>query len=134
MMIIDAHSHLGTKEHLPPIFLEEMFRPFFRAKGTTVPSEILGGIDPATFIKDHDIASVHKSCIFSFIGNETEIAGYKMGMSNDYIARIAQEYPDKLIPIASVNPYRGALATEELERAIIQLGMKGLKLYPTFEE
>ena len=55
---------------------------------------------------------------------------------NDYIAAIAAARPDTFIGYASVNPaYRGpAAAVRELERAVRDLGLTGLKLYPMYQD
>lgn len=54
---------------------------------------------------------------------------------NDYIAALVKKHPDKFIGFASVNPnYRGPKeAVKELERAINDLHLQGLKLYPTYQ-
>jgi predicted TIM-barrel fold metal-dependent hydrolase len=55
---------------------------------------------------------------------------------NDYIAAIVAAQPDTFIGYASVNPaYRGAgAAVRELERAVRDLGLQGLKLYPMYQD
>ena len=54
---------------------------------------------------------------------------------NDYIAACVRTAPDRFIGYASVNPvYRGAqAAVVELERAILELGLSGVKLYPMYQ-
>jgi len=54
---------------------------------------------------------------------------------NDYIAALVKQHPDKLIGFGSVNPnYKGPkAAVKELERAICDLKLTGLKLYPTYQ-
>jgi predicted TIM-barrel fold metal-dependent hydrolase len=54
---------------------------------------------------------------------------------NDYIAAVVAADPEHFIGFASVNPaFRGpAAAVAELERAITQLGLTGLKLYPMYQ-
>jgi len=54
---------------------------------------------------------------------------------NDYIAGCVRMAPDTLIGFASVNPaYRGVdHAVDELERAVVELGLSGLKLYPMYQ-
>src|SRR5262249_30371228 len=49
---------------------------------------------------------------------------------NDYIAETVARYPDVLIGWASVDPWKGTAAVRELERAVTQLGLRGLKLMP----
>lgn len=55
---------------------------------------------------------------------------------NDYIAALQQQAPDKIIGFASVNPnYRGPdAAVRELERAVLELGLQGVKLYPMYQD
>ena len=55
---------------------------------------------------------------------------------NDYIAAIAAAQPEVFIGYASVNPaYRGPrAAVRELERAVTELGLRGLKLYPMYQD
>jgi predicted TIM-barrel fold metal-dependent hydrolase len=54
---------------------------------------------------------------------------------NDYIAALVQQDPDHFIGFASVNPtYRGPrAAVEELTRAVKDLGLAGVKLYPMYQ-
>jgi predicted TIM-barrel fold metal-dependent hydrolase len=54
---------------------------------------------------------------------------------NDYIAACVRAEPEHLIGYASVNPIdRGPqAAVEELERAITELGLSGVKLYPMYQ-
>lgn len=54
---------------------------------------------------------------------------------NDYIAACVRTAPDRFVGFASVNPaYRGPqAAVAELERAILELGLAGLKLYPMYQ-
>jgi len=49
---------------------------------------------------------------------------------NDEIAEAVSKYPDRLIGFATVNPWLGDEAVQELERAVGKLGLKGLKLHP----
>jgi len=50
--------------------------------------------------------------------------------TNDFIARLVDAYPDRLIGFAIVNPIQNERAIEELDRAINDLGLRGLKLDP----
>jgi predicted TIM-barrel fold metal-dependent hydrolase len=54
---------------------------------------------------------------------------------NDYIAACVRADPEHLIGYASVNPtYLGPqAAVEELERAVNELGLSGVKLYPMYQ-
>jgi predicted TIM-barrel fold metal-dependent hydrolase len=54
---------------------------------------------------------------------------------NDYIAACVRAEPAQLIGYGSVNPaYEGPqAAVEELERAVVELGLSGIKLYPMYQ-
>jgi predicted TIM-barrel fold metal-dependent hydrolase len=54
---------------------------------------------------------------------------------NDYMAALVAKYSDDLFGMAAVNPrFRGVdWARDELTRAIEQLGLTGLKLYPMYD-
>ena len=56
-------------------------------------------------------------------------------LCNDYIAAVVRADPDRFIGFASVNPlYRGTgEAVAELERAVVELGLSGVKLYPMYQ-
>jgi uncharacterized protein len=65
--------------------------------------------------------------IFS-IDSETCQGGRFVG--NDYVADVVRSYPNQFLGFASVDPWKGALAVKELERAVKELGLRGLKLHP----
>ena len=54
---------------------------------------------------------------------------------NDYVAAVVRSDPERFIGFASVNPaYRGVgAAVEELRRAVTELGLAGVKLYPMYQ-
>jgi predicted TIM-barrel fold metal-dependent hydrolase len=54
---------------------------------------------------------------------------------NDYIAAVVRSDPEHFVGFASVNPaYQGRRrAVEELERAVTDLGLSGVKLYPMYQ-
>jgi len=53
-------------------------------------------------------------------------------ISNEFVAKICNEYPDKLIGFASVNPLDSD-AVKKLEEDIIKYDLKGLKLHPRLQ-
>jgi predicted TIM-barrel fold metal-dependent hydrolase len=60
------------------------------------------------------------------IGHDT--AGCRR--NNDFISEQGARYPDRFIPFATVYPYEVDGALAELDRAVEQLGMAGVKLHP----
>jgi predicted TIM-barrel fold metal-dependent hydrolase len=52
-------------------------------------------------------------------------------IGNDYVASVVQRYADQFIGFASVDPWKGKMAVQELERSVKELGLRGLKLHPS---
>ena len=52
-------------------------------------------------------------------------------VTNDFVAACARDHPDAFVGFASVDPRTGGAATVELQRAVRELGLRGLKLHPT---
>jgi predicted TIM-barrel fold metal-dependent hydrolase len=108
-------------------------------------------IDPATLISEHRPCGIDRCAILAVapsdytrygqrgtvdIAGVTDVGGPpSIDKANDYIAAVARKHPGYFIPMAAVNPlYRGSRAAlEELERAVTELGLQGLKLYPTYD-
>src|SRR3984957_21009713 len=52
-------------------------------------------------------------------------------VTNDFVAGCVNAHPDVFLGFASVDPLQGDAAVAELERAVRELGLRGLKLHPT---
>jgi len=50
---------------------------------------------------------------------------------NEYVVEFCKDYQN-LIPFASVNPYMTTSPKNKLSRLVREMGVKGLKLYPTY--
>lgn len=48
-------------------------------------------------------------------------------VTNDWVAGVCARYPDRFIPFASVDPWKGEAAITEARRAVRELGMRGFK-------
>ena len=102
MKIIDAHCHIGEG----------------RYKRLTA-SELIALMD------ENDI---EKAVVCPV---EEHITVYNRE-GNDYILQAVKEHPDRLIGFATVNPWYGDRAVEELRQAIGE-GLRGLKLNSTLQ-
>ena len=118
MRAIDMHVHVPRQEGLPEMGIEEGLRKFFRVKDA--PED---AADMAARYREWDILGV----IFSVDG---ESSTGEPPDTNDYVAEIVRAYPDQFIGFATVDPWKGTAAVEELERAVTDLGLRGLKLHP----
>jgi predicted TIM-barrel fold metal-dependent hydrolase len=117
---IDVHVHPYTQEVLD--VTPEWFWGHAR--------KTFGGMESAISVEqmlaEMDAAEVEKAVVLAF---DVETAhGWKV--SNELVADIVERAPDRLVGFASVDPNKGELAVRELERAVRELGLKGLKLHP----
>jgi predicted TIM-barrel fold metal-dependent hydrolase len=103
--IVDSHAHimLDAYASLPPVAPETVMEGFARY-----------GVDQAWFSSSD--ALVH---------NDTDYHR----RSNDRMAELQQRFAPRFVALATVNPRSGDDAARELERAVAELGMRGLKLH-----
>ncbi|HLG16911.1 MAG TPA: amidohydrolase family protein [Blastocatellia bacterium] len=117
---IDMHVHLPTGS-----FLDGAIKPyrlaaekFFR---NTVP--IRGMDEVAALYAELDIIGV-------LLAWDAETATGLPPLTNDEVADVVRSYPQQFIGFASVDPWKGRRALDEIERAITELGMRGAKFHP----
>jgi hypothetical protein len=118
-MIVDTHAQLWTKEvirSLPSEMVKSYSKIFGEDFGVTI--EIM--------IASMDAAGVDRAVV---VGVDAETT-FSYKVSNDAIYRAVEEGGGRLIGFAGVDPHKGRLALKELERAVDELKLKGLKLMP----
>lgn len=105
MNIIDSHAHimLDAYASLPPVEPEHVMERFARY-----------GVEQAWF-----------SSADALITNQTDYHR----RSNDRMAELQQKFAPHFVAFATVNPRAGEEAARELERAVSELGARGLKLH-----
>jgi hypothetical protein len=118
MRAIDLHVHVPRQPGLPEIGLEEAMRQYFRVRWMPENADQM-----AEKYQEWDVFGV----IFSI---DSETTTGDPPDSNDYIADIVRKYPEQFMGFATVDPWKGKLAIDELDRSINELGLKGLKLHP----
>ena len=121
MRAIDMHVHVPRQPGLHKIGVEEQLRRYFRVKAAPKDAE-----EMAAKYRDLDILGV----IFSV---DTETSTGEPPDTNDYVAHIVRNHPDQFIGFAGVDPWEGKAAVIELERAVSELGLRGLKLHPVHQ-
>jgi predicted TIM-barrel fold metal-dependent hydrolase len=117
---IDVHVHPnipGIVEHYAPSFWGRPRQAFGMETHVFTLDELLS---------DMDEADVEYSALLAFDCSCS--AGWKI--SNEDVAALVAKHPDRLIGLASVDPHKGHLGAEELEFAVRELGLRGLKLHP----
>lgn len=105
-MIIDAHTHLPGGG-------------FVSGEAVKEPGEKM--------LQAMDATGVDKAVVLAAAGWHGPSRN-----ENDIYARVAAQFPDRLIPWATLGPYllplRGEAEVRELRRAVTELGMSGVKL------
>jgi len=64
-----------------------------------------------------------------FCGFDTSSVGGRV-MPNEQVAEMQNKYPDRFIVLAGVDPYKGTPAVRQLEYALKELGLKGMRIAP----
>ena len=77
-------------------------------------------------VRSMDEAGVELAALLAFDCETTH--GWKV--PNEMVADLVAQRPDRFVGFASVDPNKHQLAIEELEHAVRDLGMRGLKLHP----
>src|SRR5262249_16539572 len=115
-MVVDCHTHVMEQQHLSDALLHET--------ETAYP-----GAKLAVRLEDHwsAMAAVERAIVF---GIQARATGF--WIPNDYVAQYVRSHPEKLIGFASVDPADGG-AAEELTRAVRELGLRGVKLGPIYQ-
>ncbi len=121
MRAIDVHVHPSTAEYVHDAL--GAFGPaceaYFR---TTLPNHDVDQM--AAVFRDADVLGV----LFAW---DAETNTGLPPVTNDFVARCVRAHPEAFMGFASVDPHKGIAATAELERAVRDLGLRGLKLHPT---
>jgi predicted TIM-barrel fold metal-dependent hydrolase len=117
---IDMHVHLPTGS-----FLDGAIKPFRLAAEkffrNTVPVREMDEV--ARLYEDLDIIGV-------LLAWDAETATGLPPLSNDEVAEIVKSFPGRFIGFASVDPWKGKRAIDEIERAVTELEMSGAKFHP----
>ncbi len=116
-MLIDYHTHIGTREHWGEAFLNESRR--MRATGVTMV------VDPDEHYRE--MAKVDKAIVLAF---RSIALGFHV--PNDYVAEYVRRDPNKFIGFLSVDPHDPG-CYEELERAYFHLGLRGIKMSSIYQ-
>ncbi|MFQ5999621.1 MAG: amidohydrolase family protein [Candidatus Bathyarchaeia archaeon] len=122
MKIVDFHVHVAKYR---------MWKPEMHELLKMVKPEIYRDFDaymtPENFLKIMDDASVNSAVILA--ENAPLVTGV---VDNEFVVEFCSE-SERLIPFASVNPVTDPDPAKTLARLVEDLGMKGLKLLPSYQ-
>ncbi len=121
MRAIDFHVHLSTVEWMVASLgpLREATERHFR---TEVPIRTVD--EMADEFRADDVLGV-------LLAWDAESAMGLPPLTNDFVADCVRRHPDVFVGFASVDPWKGRAARDELRRAVVDLGLRGLKLHPS---
>ena len=122
MRAIDFHVHFPTVEWLDDSMgpYRESAENYFRMK-----------IDVRT-VEQMAMEYEALDVIAVLLGWDAETATGRPPLSNDEVASVANDFPNRFIPFAGVDPWKPD-CIDELERSITELGMKGAKFHPSMQ-
>ena len=106
-MIFDAHCHIGrehSRNHSIELSVDEL-------------------------VKSMDRNSISKAVICP-IGKGLTV---QIAKANDEIANAVKKYPNRVVGFAGANPWQEDEAVDDLEKAVRNLGLRGLKLHPDIQ-
>ena len=121
-MIVDVHTHLPTHDDAVPddeMELDTAMRPGRQVRLTNSVDDYLDAMGPVDAAFAFGIAPRP--------GENTVQVLRNRGNVNDAAAALAARAPDKIIGFMSVHPDEPN-AIDEIERAVYDLGLRGMKL------
>jgi predicted TIM-barrel fold metal-dependent hydrolase len=125
MKAIDVHCHIPTEEGMRPFaHFQEATSEYYKMSDR---EQTMSAADFAQMITDVDVRAV-------LVAVAAESATGQPGTSNDHIAELVNTYPDAFIAgYACIDPWKGKEAVAEVERAITDLGLRGVKFHPIMQ-
>jgi predicted TIM-barrel fold metal-dependent hydrolase len=132
-MLFNAHVHMSQwgrdfSEELADVHLAQ-----FRGKDSWMTGKPWTAdgwcVDGDTLIGHMDAASVDRALVMCLAYVPVDAYDPTMG---DYIAELCTRWPDRLVGFYSANPVGGRTEADRLRRGVLELGLKGLKMLPSY--
>lgn len=121
-MVIDVHTHPPTEEFVVEAGGKYQ-RHAFEYFGNDLETWSLEDM-----VEEYEETSVDKAVL---LGWDAETNTGLPAIPNEFIAEAVDEYPDFFIGFAGIDPPKGKRAVQDLERAVEDLGLSGVKLHPS---
>lgn len=100
--------------------------PVIDFHGHTGNWEMVGMLDePGRVLGAMDAAGVDRACVFNIFHPDGR-------RGNDVTASLVRRHPDRFIGFAYVSPMMQSTIDTELRRAIDDVGLRGIKIYPPY--
>jgi predicted TIM-barrel fold metal-dependent hydrolase len=126
MKAIDVHCHIPTSIGMKP------FEPYNKAMADYYKYDyekmILTEEEFAMVVEAADVKSI-------LMAVDAETATGLERIPNDYVMDLVRKFPKSFIGgFASVDPWKGRVALQKIERAVKDLGMMGVKFHPPLQQ
>ena len=123
MKYIDCHVHITPRRFLR----KDSYALYLRGKKQ--PPRALKRVteDPGSFIELLDEAKVEKAFLIGIASPDIEGTPFEY---NEFLHDYAKQFPERLMPIASIHPRLTRNARKDFEYLIDTLAMKGVKIHP----
>ncbi|MDL2314017.1 amidohydrolase family protein [Desulfovibrio sp. OttesenSCG-928-C14] len=126
MKVIDCRCRPDTPEFFA-LLDSPALRNCFRTTGNPKPEK---PVSLAEFLQEVDKAGISQIVC---TGRDMRSAGGAY-ISNDYVAGLVAEFPDRIIGLAGADPLTGDQAIRDIEYAIETLKLKGVSMDPALME
>lgn len=127
MPVVDFHIHIGSTESMKP-WVVAYFQNYGKGSGAEEVVNREGKMDPTALVELLKKNGVDYAVVLA------ELSPMTTGMvSNEEVTEFCKGRRE-LIPFANLNPYLSTRLGDELERCVHELGMRGIKLYPTYQQ
>lgn len=113
----DVHTHVWAPQHLSEEFMADLLRAWPNAEG----------VDAGYEAHSRHAAAADRAVVLAF---DAPYSGFVV--PDDYVAEYVRRDEKRLVGFCSIDPQRGQVA-ERLDRAMQDLGLRGVKLGPTYQ-
>jgi predicted TIM-barrel fold metal-dependent hydrolase len=132
-MLFNAHVHTSQWGRDFTQELAEVHLAQFRGKNSWMTGKPWTAdgwcVDGETLIGHMDAAGVDRALIMCLA--YVPVGAYDPAMG-DYVADLCRRWPDRLVGFYSANPLGGRAEADRLRRAVGELGLRGLKMLPSY--
>jgi uncharacterized protein len=132
-MLFNAHVHMSQWGRDFTQELAEVHIAQFRGKDSWMTGKPWTAdgwcVDGDTLIEHMDAAGVDRALVMCLA--YVPVGAYDPAMG-DYIAGLCTRWPDRLVGFYSANPLGGRAEADRLRRGVDELGLKGLKMLPSY--
>ncbi|MGD0791615.1 MAG: amidohydrolase family protein [Terriglobales bacterium] len=129
MGAIDVWCNPFTPEGIKHLFLDNE-EVFFMMGVQWGRKANMKGFTADEFVANMDRLGVEKVCVPAL--KQAFYRKNKMGADFDYadIAKLVQQYPDRIVGLAGINPFERMEGVRKLEHAVKEYGFKGAHVHP----